>query len=59
MINIVWPFPRLRFFLRYGVWCQHPVWCPGNLGRSDGWIMIDTGMRQMRRCAICEYTEFR
>lgn len=29
--------------------------------RTDGtgWEMIDCGMRQMRQCSLCGYTEFR
>jgi hypothetical protein len=36
-----------------------PAWYPGDLGRKDGWRMIDTGARQMRRCSICQHVEFR
>jgi hypothetical protein len=36
-----------------------PAWYPGNGGRADGWRMIDTGARQMRRCSICQHVEFR
>ena len=77
----VWPFPRLRFRLRHGYWCEHvrrsepqqvvaegeftlnfktePAWLPGDGGRADGWRRIDTGERQMRRCGLCEWVEFR
>lgn len=54
-----WPFPRLRFWLRTRVWCQHPSWAPGNGGRLDGWRMIDTGMRQIRWCAVCGHAQIR
>lgn len=68
----VLPFARLRFRLRKGYWCTHtrwksypasgeriPAWEPGNLGRTDGWVMIDLGRRQMRRCSVCQHVEFR
>lgn len=76
-----WPFPRLRYRLRTGHWCEHlrltgrvlvapgdewcltketePAWEPGDLGRPDGWRMIEAGMRQMRRCSLCTHCEFR
>lgn len=58
-LEFVWPFPRLRFRLRTGRWCDHPYWERGQNGRKDGWHMIETGMRQMRRCAVCEWVQFR
>jgi hypothetical protein len=78
-----WPFPRLRFWLHNGYWCDHtrpkeggqtfvapgdewtlsvetePAWEPGNMARKDGWQMIDLGRRQMRRCSLCTWCEFR
>lgn len=78
-----WPFPRLRYRLRNGYWCDHrrsvvgaqtyvapgdewtlsiptePAWEPGDMGRRDGWRMIDMGRRQMRRCERCTWCEFR
>jgi hypothetical protein len=71
-VTFVWPFARLRFRLRRGYWCQHtgwadypesgervPLWEPGDQGREDGWVMIDLGRRQMRRCSLCQHVEFR
>jgi hypothetical protein len=51
--GVVWvpPFPRLRFRLRCGFWCEHPNMTP--------WHMIDDGFRQLRRCRACDWTEFR
>lgn len=54
-----WPFPRLRFRLRYRCWCDHKVWEPGDSGRTDGWQMIDLGRKQMRRCDACKWVEWR
>lgn len=38
---------------------MEPAWYPGNLERPDGWVMIDLGRRQMRRCSLCQHVEFR
>jgi len=78
-----WPFPRLRYRLRTGRWCDHtrpvdggqtyvapgdewtisietePAWELGNSGRTDGWTMVDLGRRQMRRCSLCKWVEWR
>lgn len=35
------------------------AWEPGDQGRTDGWVMIDMGRRQMRRCSLCGHVEFR
>lgn len=55
-----WPFPRLRFRLRYGCWCNHKVWEPSSQGRPDGWDRVDyqTG-RMARRCDGCKWVEWR
>lgn len=58
----VWPFPRLRYRLRHGHWCTHWDGDPQHWNRhpdNGGWIMIDCGMRQMRRCPSCDWVEFR
>lgn len=48
----IWPFPRLRFFLRTGCWCSHPSW--------SGWRRIDAkGPERVRWCDVCDYTEIR
>lgn len=44
----VWPFPRLRYWLRHGRRCTHN-WLD--------WEMIDLGRRKRRRCARCEHAE--
>jgi len=59
----IWPFARLRFRLRNGFWCTH-AWSddPAHWRRppdNGGWMMIDAGMRQMRRCPRCDHVEFR
>lgn len=71
-LGIYWPFPRLRFRLRHGYWCEHripsgdmddgspdwhPTWEPGD--RPGGWRRIDPTGREMRRCGQCEWAEFR
>lgn len=58
-VQFIPPFPRLRFFLRHRFWCEHLVFHPGDLGRVDGWHMIDFGRRQVRHCARCNYAQFR
>lgn len=80
-----WPFPRLRFWLCNGYWCDHtrpkeggqtfvapgdewtlsietePAWEPGDRGDPEqGWCRIDMQMgREMRRCSLCTWCEFR
>lgn len=50
-LRFVGPFPRLRFRLRHGFWCEHPRW--------SAWKRIDTGMRQIRWCEGCDYAQIR
>lgn len=55
---------EIWFRLRNGYWHDHPSAYEGwrNLQRrtdGSGWEMIDCGMRQMRQCLVCGYTEFR
>jgi hypothetical protein len=54
---MIWPFPRLRYWLRHGHWCEHE-WLPGDGGRQDGWRMIDLGRKKMRTCHRCDHSEF-
>lgn len=42
-------FPRLRFRLRHGFWCEHP--------NMSSWWLVDLGRRKMRRCPACDYAE--
>lgn len=58
-MSLILPFPRLRFRLRNGFWCEHVRWWPGDFGRPDGWRMVDMGRRQVRYCAGCDWAEFR
>lgn len=46
-----WPFPRLRHWLKTGVWCKHPLWSP--------WRMINTGTAQIRWCEVCDHAQIR
>lgn len=49
-VGFIPPFPRLRYRLRFGVWCPHePFW-------SD-WYLIDVGRRKRRDCLECDYAE--
>lgn len=45
------PFPRLRFRLRHGHWCEHRNW--------TNWRMINNGIGQVRYCVQCDYMESR
>lgn len=60
MRDWIWPFPRLRYRLRHGEWCdhrdhRHPAGI--SWGFSD-WRMTDLGRNKIRRCYRCSYTEF-
>lgn len=48
--GLYWPFPRLRYRLRHGHWCEHPNWGP--------WELIDMGRTKMRRCPDCTQAQF-
>lgn len=37
----VWPFPRLRYWLRHGHWCSH------DFGPA---VMIQDGAKKLKRC---------
>jgi hypothetical protein len=44
-------FPRLRYRLRTGRWCQHVEWGP--------WLTVDLGRRQIRWCTECGFPDMR
>lgn len=46
-----WPFPRIRFWIKTGIWCEHPCW--------SRWLMIEAGMTQIRWCDNCGKTQIR
>jgi hypothetical protein len=67
-----WPFPRLRYRLQYGHWCTHErwegypddprrvgTWEPSPTGHANGWTMVNLGLRQMRRCYVCKWVQWR
>ena len=46
----VLPFPRLRYRLRFGRWCDpERFW--------SVWYLIDMGRAKMRRCLECDHPE--
>lgn len=65
------PFPRLRYRLRNGQWCDHQaIEHPGcevvygtdiELSRWEPgfgeWHLVDLGRRKLRQCQRCYYAE--